>query len=270
MVSVKTILIPYAFTVLFCISCRKDSSIIDYNTYHVIIIAGQSNTHYGSGYNSILDSPDSDIMQFGRKNENNFKVILATQPLDHHTKKDSSIDFSLTFAKLYKKQFLNSEEKILIVPAGKAGTSFKKKHWSKEEDLYDDLVRRVKFILNSLPRSELKVFLWHQGESDVTNSNYQKDLDTFITNIREDLNNDSLPFILGGMVPYWVEKDSINKKTQQIIKSTPNRLENVAYADPNVPFIIEKDSNEVNQIHYDAKGLRELGKRYYMQYLKIK
>ena len=56
---------------------------------------------------------------------------------------------------------------------------------------------------------------------------------------------------------------------QLILQNTRLRIENVGYVDPNLPFVIEKNNNEVDEIHYDASGQRELGRRYYQEYVNL-
>lgn len=41
------------------------------------------------------------------------------------------------------------------------------------------------------------------------------------------------------------------------------------YANPTVPFVIEKENKNVDTIHYNANGQRELGKRNFEEYIKI-
>ncbi|MEO9890999.1 sialate O-acetylesterase [Aurantibacter sp.] len=238
------------------------------NGYDIILIAGQSNTHGGRGYNSILDASDESIKQLGRSNSENYNIIDGVEPLDHYTKSTGKIGFGLTFAKLYKSQ-QDIAKKILIIPCGKNSTSFKDNNWNKGDELYEDAVERVKYIINNYPGSSLKTILWHQGENDVYNDNYQKDIDIFINNIRQDLNSPSVPFILGGMVPYWVEQDQTRIEQQQIIQNTPNRISNTGYADPSLPTVINKAVNTDDEIHFDAEGQREMGKRYFENYLQI-
>lgn len=250
-------------------SCRKDSEVVDSKIYHVFIVAGQSNAYYGVGFDPILDAPEPRVQQLGRHEGVNLKVILAKMPLQHHSKVDNKIGFALTFAKLYKKAFLELDEEVLLIPAASTGSSFKENDWTNDGVLYKDLVKRIRYVKAAFPNAIFKGMLWHQGESDRLNDNYQTDLDVFIVGIRSEIGNPNLPFILGGMVPFWVATSERLQKVQNIIKNTPNRINRTAYADPEWPFLIEKDSNEVDQIHFDAAGQRELGKRYFDQFVAI-
>lgn len=252
------------------LSCRKDEVRSDTSiAYDIILVMGQSNTHYGKGLDSILDVSAENIFQLGRF-ENDYNVIQAKEPLDHHTKKENRIGFALTFAKLYAEVYLEDGREVLIIPCGKSGSGFHNNKWNKGDTLYEDAIDRTNYILKQFPKSELKVVLWHQGEDDVNKENYQTNLDSFIVNLRSDLKNDSVLFILGGMVPYWVDQLDARKLVQDIISATPNRIAATAYANPYLPIAIEADTNDPDFIHYTAAGQREMGARYFLEYVKLR
>lgn len=235
--------------------------------FDIFVVAGQSNTHLGYGYDENIDTPDESIFQLGR-GDHDFQIKLAEEPLDHFTKTDSCVGFALTFAKLYKIQYLSPDRDIIIIPCGSGGTSFMNNEWNDGDYFFEDVIERTKHVMANYPGSVLKAILWHQGESDIYNLNYQSALDSMITRMRNKLNYPDIPFILGGMVPYWADQYD-NNDIQGIISNTPNRLPNCGYADPTVPFVIEKDDNTLNPIHYNAEGLRELGIRYFKEYKKL-
>lgn len=238
--------------------------------YDVILVAGQSNTHYGLGYDSLLDASDNRIVQLGRFDENDHQIIPAAEPLDHHTKKNDRIGFALTFAKLYADAFLVENRKVLIIPCGRAGSGFKNNRWNPGDFYYEDAVERTQFVLRNFKNSKLVAILWQQGEDDVTNPNYQAALDQFMQTLRNDLGASEVPFILGGMVPGWVEQASNRIQTQAIIKSAGDRFDYVGYADPLLPIAITQSADTTETIHYDAAGLRELGSRYFGAYVQLK
>ncbi|MBK6952387.1 MAG: sialate O-acetylesterase [Crocinitomicaceae bacterium] len=259
-----------SFVLFVFVSCRKDFADESVIGYDIILVAGQSNTHYGWGYDSILDKTDDRIFQLGRFNENDFKIIPAAEPLEHHTKKNNRIGFALTFAKLYANAFLEEDRVVLIIPCGRAGSGFKNNRWNRGDYYYQDAVDRTQFVLSNFRNSELIAVLWQQGEDDVSNLNYQQDLDRFIGDVRADLGAVDVPFILGGMVPFWVEKSSVRVQTQSIIQDTKYRLPNTAYADPSAPMIISKQDDSTDILHFDAPGMRELGLRYFASYVELR
>ena len=238
--------------------------------YDVILVIGQSNTHTGFGLDSNIDTPSNFIKQLGRFDANNYKVIPAIEPLEHHYIQENCVGSAMTFAKSYVHQFLMPNRKILLIPSARGGSGFLNKRWNKGNDLYKDALQRTLFVLDHFSNSKLVAILWHQGEADIANKNFKVNLDSFIINIRHDIGQDSVPFILGGMVPYWFNQSKDRVVIQEILKDTPNRIFLTAFADSEVPFPIEKENNERNAIHFDAKGLRELGRRYFNEYKKIR
>lgn len=264
-----------SFVLLFLIlvSCEDKTPIIcaenDISAPQIILVVGQSNTHAGYGLDPILDAPMAGIHQLGRFDNDNC-IIPACEPLDHHTRSPERIGFAMTFSKLLY-QHLQGSNELIIVPCGFGGTGFADNNWNKTNDLYEDAVCRVNMLKEEFPQATVAAILWHQGETDVYlgNQNYQEDLDNFIDNLRSDIGDLSIPFVLGGMVPYWVNQAPDRQQLQQILKDTPLRHDNVAYADPELPFVIEKPDNTFDEIHYDANGQRELGQRYFEQFLDI-
>lgn len=261
--------ILFLWTVVNTSLCCKSDTVSNTDmTYSVVLIVGQSNTHSGIGLNTELDTAEEGIVQLGRFGTDDMQIISAVEPLQHHTKDDNKIGFGLTYAKLLK-EHLNSSRQILLVPCGFGGTGFRDSHWNQGDYLYSDAVNRVRSIINSNPGSELTSILWHQGESDIGSPSYEADLDNFIINLRSDLNVPNVPFILGGMVPYWVDQAIERVQQQTLIMNVVNRHPFVGYANPELPFRIQKEDNLVDEIHYDAAGQRELGRRYFSEYLLL-
>lgn len=252
-------------------ACDKENNASLKPGQDIILIIGQSNTHYGTGLSSEMDVTDPGIFQLGRHGGNNMKVIAAQEPLEHHTYQENRIGFGLTFGKEYLKNYLQPERSVLIIPCGFGGTGFSDNRWNKGDDLYNDAINRVNHILKNSPNSRLVAILWHQGERDI-DTNYQEALDAMILNMRKDIkdaNASQVPFILGGMVPYWVDQDDERKDVERIIKSTPQRIPFTGFADPRKPFVISKPDNREDEVHYDANGQRELGKRYFNEFKRL-
>lgn len=259
-----------AMIVLITGGCRESGpSVEEVNAYDVILVIGQSNTHQGLGYDVLSDMPSARILQLGRFGENDMKIIPAAEPLDHLSKLPGRIGFALTFAKHYKAGYLAPGRAVLIIPGGMGATGFGSHQWNPGDTLYEDAIRRTRFVLDHYD-SRLVAVLWHQGESDIGNPRYQQELDTMIVHLRHELAGNALfPFILGGMVPYWINQDSVRRKQNEIIHHAMTRLPVTGYADPAVPFLILKRDNELDVIHFDAAGQREMGRRYFAEYKRI-
>ncbi|MBC7426830.1 MAG: sialate O-acetylesterase [Bacteroidia bacterium] len=201
-------------------------------------------------------------------------MIEAKDPLQHWDPRADRNGFGLTFAKLYKDSFLSTGKNTLIIPCGKGNTGFMDNQWNKGDVLYNDALIRIKWVLDNYPNSTLKVILWQQGERDLqyNNTDYRANLDIFVNNILMDLgeNNNNFVFIAGGMVPFWTNLNPKRINSEKIIETLPSRIEHTGFADPNNPFIIIKPDNNIDTVHFDAAGQREMGRRYFETYRKIK
>ncbi|MBI3718037.1 MAG: sialate O-acetylesterase [Sphingobacteriales bacterium] len=259
--------------VLFFNSCQKELKQKEKPLYDVFLLAGQSNTLSGYGLNPGVDQVVTGIKQLGRFNEDNYQIIEATEPLQNHTPNDSCIGFTITFAKLYANSYLQKGRQALIIPCGANGSGFLNNHWNRGNDYYKDAIERVNKVLDTYPGSELKAVLWHQGEADFTfGVNYYKALDNMIASMRTSFhqsNRDSIPFISGGFVPYWVDMNTKFRVVDSVLRATPRRVALTGFADPRVPFIIVKPDNSAEAIHFDANGQREMGKRYFYEYQRL-
>ncbi len=240
--------------------------------FDIFLIIGQSNTCGGTGIDPILDAPHPRILQLGRHNGMNLKVIPAIEPLEHHHRIPNAIGFALPFAKEYVCNLLEENRTVLLIPSGMGGTGFKDKRWGVNNDLYADALERVNFVLKNYPSAKVKAILWHQGEKDVNNKQYIQQLDTMINTLRQSIQHDNsaaIPFILGGMVPTWVDRQRSRKRHEYRICTTPLRIPHTAFANPRQPCVIRKENNDVDRVHYDAAGQRLLGKRYFSAYVSL-
>lgn len=183
--------------------CEKD--VFMPYAYDVILVMGQSNATSTKGFDPILDASDNNILQLGRHDTNNLQLITATEPLDHFSKTKGGMGFAMTFAKIYIDSYLTTGRKIIIVPGAKGASGFSDNYWNKGDTLYEDAVYRINFLLNNFNCKVIAV-LWHQGESDFLNPDFQMNLDSMIMNFRKDcIGLTNTPFILGGLVPYYAD-----------------------------------------------------------------
>jgi hypothetical protein len=270
-------IISTTFFLTLGFSCNPDKSREDESkkiVYDIFPVLGQSNVYYGSGIDSLLDRPDDLILQLGRYGANNLQLIPAREPMEHHLPVSNRNGFAMTFAKLYLQNYWAANRRVLLIPCAENGSSFRFRRWNKGDTLYNDAVNRIKYVLNKYPGSEVKAFLWHQGESDVYwGRDYTGLLDRMITSMRRDIagpRGDSIPFVVGGFVPYWADLLKDRRITDSVIRETPIRLAKTGYANPRFPFVISKPNNQVDDIHFDAAGQREMGKRYFEEYKRLR
>ena len=273
----KSVSFFFVIIVLTCFSCQREVPPAELNNplvYDIFPVMGQSNAYNGSGLNYLLDHSNYQIKQLGRFGINDHRVIPAVEPLEHFSIAKGCNGFAMPFALLYQQQYLEKGRDILLLPCSENGSSFSNSRWNKRDTLYKDVIERVKFVMEKYPGSKLKGFLWHQGESDMKWGRYYGSLlDNMIGHMRRDIagaQGDSIPFIAGGLVPYWTDQFTQRKIIDSVISETTTRLPFIGYASSRLPFKISKADNEKDIIHFDAVGQRELGKRYFDAYKKLR
>ena len=241
--------------------------------YDIVLIAGQSNTHYGTGLDPAIDVSHPMVKELGFRAPDVETVILAEEPLDHITYQAGRIGFALAWARAYVANgLLENGREVLLVAAGVGNTGLGRNEWNPGDVHYAEAVRRAN-LAHALPGDNRFVaVLWNQGERDVSDSTppatYQGLLDAMIAGFRADLagDNQALPFVLGDMVPYWLDRQANGAGIRSVIADTPNRLAYTGFADARIPDVIDKPDNTIDDIHYDAAGQRVLAERYWSAY----
>lgn len=234
---------------------------------HVFVLGGQSNMRPNTGTtgSSQTEVYPAFTYQWGRFGANNNTIIDAAVPLDH-IGNDSAPQYGPGLATKFCIDYAadNPNVNILLVPCAEGGTSFQANDWNQGDPNYNDLVNRTNQVFIENPTYKLKAILWHQGESDSGNSGYETDLDTFISNVRTDITvaDANTPIILGGQLPSWIDSSSNNLAVYNIVKDTPNRVSNTAFADSRVPT----DLTGIDAFHFSSSSSLTLGERYYEAY----
>ncbi|XP_058734910.1 probable carbohydrate esterase At4g34215 [Vicia villosa] len=173
----------------------------------IFILSGQSNMGGRGGviktphhtpnkrWNGIVPpecSPDPSILRFSAA----LKWEQAHEPLhyDIDTKKVCGIGPAMVFANAIRKSV---PSEIGLVPCAVGGTAIKE--WARGEELYENMVKRVKESVKGDEIAEIKALLWFQGESDTLKEDdaeaYKLNMENFIHNVRQDLDLPSLPII---------------------------------------------------------------------------
>lgn len=150
----------------------------------------------------------------------------------------------------------------IIIKQAATGSSVAQ--WQPGQGLYKSLLRQIDF---SLPDDHVPVtaVLWMQGESDartVAQANqYAPMLSRFIQTLRQDTASPNSLFILGKVnpdVPNAFPMLAKVQASQQLIQQTTPRT-----------LMISTDglTKLQDQLHYDAKGQMELGRRFAQAYI---
>jgi hypothetical protein len=154
------------------------------------------------------------------------------------------------FAKAISKDSKEPTQIGLIVNA-KGGSKID--HWTKDSKFFKDAMMRV--AQAEKDGSKLEAILWHQGESNHNDGEYDKKLATLIKDFRSATKNKELPFIAGEVR----EGTAVNK----FITELPKKVKFTAVAS-------SKGLKTMDKWHFGKEAIIKLGERYAEAYLSIK
>lgn len=248
------------FAIVLCIACKtkdqsKDKSSKEYN-YDIYLLIGQSNMA-GRG---AIESPDKDTLDHVLLYRGDSTVIWekAANPLNKYStvRKELSMQKlgpGYTFAK--RMEELYPKRTIGLVVNARGGSSLVE--WVPGGKLYSEALKRAK---DASKWGTIRGVLWHQGESNVNHpSLYLDDLAVFIKTLRKDLNNPTLPFIVGQIYT----SSNKSKTFNECLLKVPNLI-------PNTAVVLSDSTTSLeDHLHFDAKSQRLVGNRYADQMYKM-
>lgn len=151
-------------------------------------------------------------------------------------------------------------ETLGLIPCADGGTTID--DWAPNQPLTRHAIAEAKFAMET---SELIGVLWHQGESDSNDGKfklYEDKLINLIHHLRSELNNNTLPCVIGGLGDYLGQSAFGQSATEyaelnQIFK-------NVCINESNC-FFATGERLEANSdgVHINAESQRIFGLRYY-------
>ncbi|GAB4027981.1 sialate O-acetylesterase [Spirosoma koreense] len=121
---------------------------------------------------------------------------------------------------------------------------------------YDDALRRAK---KALENGELAGFLWHQGESDSSPdkaSAYGPKLAELVQRFRKDLNAPHVPFVVGTLGDFVVNRNPDARTVNQALQQAPQQV-------PDLYCVVSAGlTDKGDSTHFDTPSARTLGRRY--------
>ncbi|MCK5797123.1 MAG: hypothetical protein KAI47_08070 [Deltaproteobacteria bacterium] len=230
----------------------------------VLILAGQSNM-VGLGYTKLLSAAD-------RASVPNAYIYYDDGPHPNtNTQKWMPLQSGFGVANDrfgpevgfgHRLRTLWPQGAFAIIKVAVGGTAIKDRWAARKGDLYKLLIATVKAQMASLHKTwqpRLVGFVWMQGESDGTNHSaaaaYKGRLDTFITDVRQDLSAPALPFVAGLISPHagWPYANLVRDGTAAL-RAPQQPMEVVEAAD------LPRDPADT--VHYDTNGSLALGRRF--------
>lgn len=141
-----------------------------------------------------------------------------------------------------------------LVVNARGGSSINSWMKGAKDNYYDEALSRIR---QAMKFGTLKAIIWHQGENDSNDpTTYMLKLQELIANLRKDLNDTKLPFIVGELAEWRMSgtSEAFNKMLRTVPKHIPYSY--CVSSKELVPLINESDP------HFSADSQIILGRRY--------
>ncbi len=224
----------------------------------LILVTGQSNALGAeSAYDVVLDVPHEQVFAFTDQGWQQADLHQVWD-LDHFPRgnpgEEPNNNLALHMAKEIARQ--RGDRVVGFVLATAPGQSIT--HWDPSESFFQQIDSKVLEAINQLPhKSQLDGILWHQGESDEGDPDYHLKLDSLIENFRvQNWFSSDRPFICGETAVFEV----VNRQLSAL-NGNGDRWSGCVGS--------ENLQTHLDGFHFNAEGLRELGKRYAVKYLDM-
>ena len=232
--------------------------------FHLFLLMGQSNMSGGVGLATGDTKPIPSVlkMRWVREGEEP-KWAPGAHPL-HPRRPNKKARFGpgLSFAETYVAD--KPGVTVGLIPMAWGGRSIEQ--LGKGSEIYRDAIRHTKAAMQV---GTFKGALWHQGESDTVEQTrtdaYEKRLHRLIEDVRKDLGNPQLPFIVGNLAEFYgtgkdhKAPDRVARitKIKEILRSLPKKV-------PHTGFVESTGCSPAARakVHFDRKSCLLMGKRY--------
>lgn len=229
----------------------------DPENFHIFLLMGQSNMEGGQATDGAMDKEANPrILKLNRWNS----WEVAVDPITNNYK--VAVGPGLSFAKKLAEE--NPDVTIGLVPLAVGGTTISE--WMKGSSLYQETLSAASIARQN---GVIRGILWHQGEHDAifrnTAVHYDTNLKTLIDQLRVDLGDVELPFIVAGLV----NGISQNKNHSQYAL-VQERLKGVAAEFYKTAYVHTGDLPQMgDNLHFSVNAQHMLGERYADAYLRL-
>lgn len=224
---------------------------------HSFLLIGQSNMA-GRGFLNEAHEIDTSRI-YTLKNGRWQKMFRPINP----DRSFSGVNLAESFAETYSKKH-NVDVGLICCADG--GTALEQ--WMPGELLFDNAVFNAKLAKRT---SKIVGVLWHQGEADCQKelySTYQLRFETMMSKLREKLDLQDVPFLLGGLGDFLGNCDLDHELKNYF--HVNDSLKNIAASNKMTGFVTAKGlTSNPDNLHFNAKSLYEFGIRYFEEYEKL-
>lgn len=222
--------------------------------FHIYLLMGQSNM-VGRDTEHVpapLNNPR--ILSLDPKEQ----WVIAKDPLHPaKNKRKSGVGPGMSFAV----EMLKSKPRVTIglIPCAAEGSQLS--DWVKGGKCYEAAVKRAKSAAGS---GVIKGVLWHHGEKDAKVKDfaitYKDRLVTMITDLRADLGQPELPFVIGQLGEFVTkDRNPFVDELRKSINRVPSAIKNVDVISSSG---LEPVKSTSDKLYFDAESQEKLGKRY--------
>ncbi len=230
----------------------------DPENFHIFLLMGQSNMEGGQAVDGPMDT---------ETNPRIFKLYswgwgLAKDPISNNI--TQGVGPGLAFAKKLAEQ--NPDITIGLVPLAKGAQHLNQ--LSKGTEQYNYALNQAAIAQQ---KGVIKGILWHQGEHDAIfwheAITYLERLKTFTNDIRMDLGDIEIPFIVGGL-----SRDIANSK-HSMWPTVAESLKEISRITYKTGYVRSADVETLaplnDPLHFSVNGQRVMGERYCDEYLRL-
>ena len=218
-----------------------------------VLLLGQSNMS-GRGKEGFVDPISDDRIFMMRDGE----WVKMTEPI-HTDSSSARIGLAASFAKAFVETF-DCDLGLIPVAVGGSSVTWWKKDYTGDEALYDTAIEMAR---KAQETSEICAILWHQGETNRTNTTYAKHLKEVLDPMIEELGLDKDKLvIITGELGAWEGKDV------ERVNSALAEIDAEGYY-PNFGVASQEGLTNVKEervgsdSHFDSPSLRVFGYRYF-------
>ena len=186
----------------------------------------------------------------------------ATLPLNHlQTRQSGDGGFDVAFSEFFTSAF--PLDNLVFIPCGYGGAGFNNGHWNAGNSTYVNAVNRINAVIAAMPNAVVEGVLWHQGEADKGNANYQANLTSLINRLRTDVPKlAGKPFIMG----------EIAVPGSGTGVTDPNAVMAAVAASVANTGLVNRDGlvTEGDNLHFAPNSYRALGLRYWKEFKRVR
>lgn len=249
-IQMKKIILITCFTILI-LSLEEVFAQQSDKNMHIYILMGQSNM---AGRGEITDQyrkqQHTRVMMLNRDNE----WVIARHPLHFDKPKVAGVGPGLSFG--IKMAEAYPDVIIGLVPCAVGGTSIQKWVPGGYDSVtashpYDDALLRIR---EAMKKGVIKGVIWHQGEGDSgsMSQTYLDKLGVLIAEIRKEVNDPQLPFVVGELARYRENYLKLNKEFTKL----PSKVRYTT--------VVSSEGlwHKGDGTHFDSPSASEYGRRF--------